>query len=144
MLQGPLSALLSCHSSLLTDLYPFVGSHLAKRDFKNLATGDLVIVARPLGFNDVLITGKGITVVHISERGDKLVHLSHVDVLFSIDGIRLSLDDVVKFSSNRQVELVVHRHLLKCDFLILDLFVFELTLLPHVNHALLDLVKFQV
>ena len=106
-----------------------------------------MIITRSLGFNDVLVASQSIAIVHVSEFLDELVHLDIVHLLFSVYSLRLCLDNVVIFSANRQIQLVVDWHLFEGYLLRLRLEIFaglELSLLPHFVDTLFDLVKFDM
>lgn len=66
-----------------------------------------MIVAVSLGLEDILIDGEGITVVHVAELGDELVHDAVVPELLLINHISLLLDDIIETDTVRQLELVV-------------------------------------
>ena len=117
--------------------------HSGEGYFESAGSSDLMIITRSLGFHDVLVASQGITIIHVAEFLDQLIHLDIVHLLFSVYSLRLCLDDVVVFSANGQVQLVVDGHLFKGYLLrLLEFFVgLELSLLPHFVDTLFDLSK---
>ena len=118
--------------------------HSGEGYFESAGSSDLMVITRSLGFNDVLVASQGITIVHVAEFQDQLVHLDIVHLLFSVYRLRLCLDNVVVFSANGQVQLVVDGHLFEGYLLRLRLEIFvrlELPLLPHFVDTLFDLAK---
>ena len=103
-----LSTFLGGQFSIFADTSSLIGSHAAKRDFKNLSTGHLVVVSRPLCLNDVFVASKGIAVVHVAQFLNQLVHFGVIEDFLIVNLLCLGLDNVVVLCAHGQVHLVVH------------------------------------
>ena len=66
-----------------------------------------MIVTVSLGLKDVFIDSESVTVVHVAELGDEIVHDAVVPELLLINHIGSLLDNVIKTDTVRQLELVV-------------------------------------
>ena len=69
-----------------------------------------MIVTMSLGFNEVLIAGKGIAVIHVAQFVDKVIHDLVVKELLLVDHIRALLDDRIETYTIGKFELIIVVH----------------------------------
>jgi hypothetical protein len=72
-------------------------------------------------FKDVFIASEGISVIHVSEFVEKLVHNFVVQILLLIYIIGFLLDKMVEAHSEGQLELIVELVLVNLDTFLLDI-----------------------
>lgn len=83
-------------------------AHAAHSSLEDACSSHLMVVTRLLGLNNVLITGEGISVVHIAKTDHELVHSEVVGVFLNVNHFRLLFYDVIVASTERQLELIVN------------------------------------
>jgi len=67
-----------------------------------------VVVTGTFGFNDVLIASECITVVHVTEAHDQLVHYEVVGLLLTVDVLCHFLDNLVVACTVGKLKLVIN------------------------------------
>ena len=85
----------------------FLGRKTSQSRLENLTSGNLLVVAGQFSLNDVLVARKSVSVVHVAQFPDKLVHHQVVGLLLGVNQLSLRLNDLIIASAIRQQELII-------------------------------------
>ena len=75
---------------------------------ENATAGQLVVVLGSFGLQDVLVAGKSVPVIHITQPQNKLVHHFGIDLFLTVNLFRFLFDNVVEAVVIRQQELIIN------------------------------------